>query len=127
MLKLSFNNLGDEGLKEWAAAIMPSRQHDSAAPALTRLELAANGITDAGIDALKKILVRAGSSLEYLELSGNKLGDAGVRALSDVLAAPDVVPALTLVGLHANGIGDEGAAFLAANVLPKSVIAYLGQ
>ena len=93
----------------------------AAAATLTRLELAANGITVTGAETLGGAL--SGSAVAYLELSGNAIGDPGVYRLGDCLRGP----ALTLVGLHANWIGDEGAAHLAAALhAPSSALRYVG-
>ena len=79
-LDLSHNELGDDG-----AALLADAVLRAAAPSLTALSVAANGIRAAGAAALAASL-DSNATLRYLDLGANDLGDDGARALADALA-----------------------------------------
>jgi uncharacterized protein (TIGR02996 family) len=106
VLALTGMNLGDE-----AITVFASETH----PALQRLYLARNELTDEGLAAL------AGSSglaaLRVLCLGGNEISDEGVAAL----AAAKHLANLTILELNRTGVSDEGAEALARSKTLRSL------
>lgn len=81
-------------------------------PSLERVELAMNGIGDAGIDALCDGLGRGAlPSLRLLGLGGNCFGPQGAEALAAALRR-GAMPKLEMLGLQGNPIGSQGVAAL---------------
>ena len=101
ILDLSYNNLGDFGLKALAPYLSPELQE---------LYLNDNGIGVYGVEALK-----LPATLQVLELRYNTLGDSGMQAL-----APKLPAALQHLDLSYNDIGNEGvkvfASYMPANI-----------
>ena len=117
----------------------------AAAATLTRLELAANGITVTGAETLGG--APSGSAVAYLELSGNAIGDPGVyrpaitgrRSRSSVARQldwrrgrrpprrrpPRAVVGVPYVGLNKNRVGDGAAVLAAALGAKRSAVATL--
>lgn len=102
ILKLGFNNLGDEGLITLASGIAV---HGT----LASLDLGFNNIGDQGCVALASAISSTRGTLRTLYLSGNSITDAGARALADIVRFSRGLRQLHLTG---NCIGPEGARVL---------------
>lgn len=128
------NEFGPDGATSFAAALGSPSAH------ITELDLASNGIGDAGASAIGKALVKS-PSLVMLSLEGNKigadgcdtfvdglmantklerlnfrlnlLGSAGVTAIAEGIAA-NPESALLSLDLFGNSVGDSGAVALAS-------------
>ncbi|XDV33176.1 hypothetical protein PO909_003708, partial [Leuciscus waleckii] len=78
-LHLSYNNIGDSGVKLFSAVL--ANPH-------CKLEilglLSECGVTDEGCAALASALRSNPSHLRQLNLSGNNIGDSGVKLLKDL-------------------------------------------
>ncbi|XP_067222379.1 NACHT, LRR and PYD domains-containing protein 12-like isoform X2 [Chanodichthys erythropterus] len=81
-LKLSYNNLGDTGVK------LLSNGLENPHCKLEELWLYICGVTDEGCIALASALKSNPSHLRKLDLAGNKLGDSGMKLLSDLKDDP---------------------------------------
>ena len=104
-LNLSFNNIGDEGVKQLSNVLENHSQ-------LSSLSLGGNNITDEGVKQLSNLLVN--SQLSSLHLGENNITDEGVKQLSNVLV--HVNSQLSSLNLGGNNITDEGVRQL-GNVL----------
>jgi Ran GTPase-activating protein (RanGAP) involved in mRNA processing and transport len=84
-LDVSWNLIHNSGCMELAATML-----DGPDAILTRLNLASNGIGDAGACGIAQALVSRGStrSLRELNLIGNQIGDVGAAALANAIASP---------------------------------------
>ena len=80
-LSLSFNNIGDKGVKALVDACA-----GGALPSLQTLTLAVNYIGDAGLTALADACA-SGTSLKVLDLRLNHIGDNGMKALAATCAS----------------------------------------
>jgi len=98
ILKLGFNNLGDEGLITLASGIAV---HGT----LSSLDLGFNNIGDPGCIALASAISSSRGTLRTLYLSGNSITDAGARSLADIVRYSRGLRQLHLTG---NSIGPEG-------------------
>ncbi|XP_058632592.1 NACHT, LRR and PYD domains-containing protein 12-like isoform X3 [Onychostoma macrolepis] len=104
-LDLSWNNLGDAGLKLISDGLKDPRCK------LEKLTLSDCGVTDEGCAALSSAL-RSNSHLRELDLSENELGDAGLTLISDGLKDPRCK--LEKLTLSDCGVTDEGCAALSS-------------
>ncbi|XP_072891976.1 uncharacterized protein [Hemitrygon akajei] len=77
-LDLSYNKLGDSGVKQLSAALRNPECK------IRKLKLAMVDLTDSGAEDLVSVL-STNTSLTELDLSRNKLGDSGVKKLSAAL------------------------------------------
>jgi Ran GTPase-activating protein (RanGAP) involved in mRNA processing and transport len=95
-LDVSWNLIHNSGCMELAAAML-----DGPDSILTRLNLASNGIGDAGACAISQALVSRGStrSLRELNLIGNQIGDVGAAALATAIASSHCPELYQLHGL----------------------------
>lgn len=101
ILKLGYNNLGDEGVITLASGI-------AAHKALTSLDLGFNNVGDEGCRALAAALQSsscASGTLHTLYLAGNAFGEEGAKAIADVIGRGCSIERLHLTG---NRIGPEG-------------------
>ncbi|XP_072133239.1 NACHT, LRR and PYD domains-containing protein 3-like [Mobula birostris] len=101
-LNLSYNKLGDSGVKLVSAALRNPECK------IQTLELYRVGLTDSGAEDLVSAL-STNSSLTGLELSYNELGDSGVKLVSAALRNPECkIQKLWLwgVGLTDSGVED---------------------
>ncbi|KAK2832615.1 hypothetical protein Q7C36_016077 [Tachysurus vachellii] len=103
-LDLSFNKLGDSGVKNLSAVL--ENPHCK----LDTLKLCDCGVSDKGCAALTSAMRSNPSHLRELDLSSNKLGDSGVKSLSAVLENPHCK--LETLRLCYCGVTDEGCAAL---------------
>ncbi|XP_067307550.1 NACHT, LRR and PYD domains-containing protein 3-like [Pseudorasbora parva] len=105
-LDLSYNNLGDSGVKLLSAGL--ENPHCK----LEELGLWDCSVTDEGCAALASALRSNPSHLTQLDLSGNDIGDSGVKLLSAVLENPRCK--MERLWLIYCGVTDEGCAALAS-------------
>jgi len=82
-IDLGFNNIGDEGCEALCSAIN--------AP-LDTLYLAGNLIRDRGADAIARALEQNTCQLRKLYLTGNHLGPMGVQAICDAISRAELRP-----------------------------------
>jgi uncharacterized protein (TIGR02996 family) len=107
VLSLDANGLGDAGAEAFVAAA------GTALPQLTRLHLAKNELTEAGVATLAAS--PALGKLARLSLGHNSVGDAGAVALASSLTLRN----LRVLDLTHASVGAEGALALAASKLPR--------
>lgn len=101
VLKLGYNNLGDEGVETLASGI-------AAHKALASLDLGFNNVGDRGCRALSSALLSSSCSsgtLHTLYLAGNTLGEDGALAIAEVIRRGSSIKRLHLTG---NRIGPDG-------------------
>ena len=101
VLKLGYNNLGDEGVETLAAGI-------AAHTALASLDLGFNNIGDQGCRALSSALISSSclsGTLHTLYLAGNVFGEDGARAISEVIRKGSSLKRLHLTGNRIGSIG----------------------
>ncbi|XP_059817124.1 NACHT, LRR and PYD domains-containing protein 3-like isoform X2 [Hypanus sabinus] len=99
-LDLSYNKLGDSGVKLVSAALRNPECK------IQRLWLGDVGLTDSGAEDLASAL-STNPSLTELDLSDNKLGDSGVKLVSAALRNPECK--IQRLGLWDVGLTDSGA------------------
>ncbi|XP_051741040.1 ribonuclease inhibitor-like isoform X2 [Ctenopharyngodon idella] len=105
-LDLSFNNLGESGLK-----IISDGLKDPNCT-LNTLKLYRCEVTDEGCGYLASALRLNPSHLRELDLSGNNLGESGLKIISDLLKDPNCT--LNTLKLCSCGVTDEGCGYLAS-------------
>ena len=110
VLKLSYNNLGDEGAEVIASGFVVLSEHHKN---LSVLDLGFNGIGDDGCAALAFYAVAGNHTLRVLCLSGNNIGERGTLSLSGAMLHGC---SLTSLHLSANCIGARGIQALARAV-----------
>ncbi|XP_072132887.1 NACHT, LRR and PYD domains-containing protein 3-like [Mobula birostris] len=98
-LRLSFNELGDSGVKLVSAALRNPECK------IQKLWLDNVGLTDSGVEDLASALSTK-PSLTELDLSDNKLGDSGVKLVSAALRNPECK--IQKLGLNNVGLTDSG-------------------
>ena len=82
-LRLSGNQIGDDGMKAFSAAIA-----SGALGGLKELYLNHNEIGSEGMIAFSSAIASGAlAKLEFLQLDYNKIGDAGMSAFSDAIAS----------------------------------------
>lgn len=123
-LDLSYNDIGDDGCLELARNLVPivdssssnnNNNASSSSPVLLQtLKLAGNGIQDAGLAELIKVLPRL-VNLQTMDLSHNKLANGAAKQLSSVLRK---CHGLETLDLSFNQIGDGGCVSLVEALLP---------
>jgi Ran GTPase-activating protein (RanGAP) involved in mRNA processing and transport len=105
ILKLGYNNFGDEGINTLAVGISAHR-------ALGSLDLGFNQVGDEGIRSLAAALF--GSALHTLYLAGNHMGEEGAMALADGIRRGCAVTKLHLTG---NRLGPDGVKAITEAIL----------
>lgn len=113
VLKLSYNNLGDEGAIIIAQAMVQDGvQHKS----LSLLDLGFNGIGDKGCAALALQAVAGNLTLQKLYLAGNQIREEGAIAIAGA-----ILHGCGLVSLHvtANKLGPVGIKALAGAIAER--------
>ena len=126
VLKLSYNNLRDEGTAILASAMgrmkeeSPNESMDGDKnmyprtrklvhhPSLSVLDLGFNNIGDTGCASLATLVIAGNSNLETLYLSGNNIRGPGAMALAAAIAKGDSHCGLSTLHLTANRIGVFG-------------------
>ncbi|XP_059816496.1 NACHT, LRR and PYD domains-containing protein 3-like [Hypanus sabinus] len=118
-LSLSYNKLGDSGVKLVSAALRNPECK------IQKLELYDVGLTGSGAEDLVSAL-STNTSLTELDLSDNKLGDSGVKLVSAALRNPECK--IQRLGLSHVGLTDSGAEDLvsALSTNPSLTELYLG-
>jgi Ran GTPase-activating protein (RanGAP) involved in mRNA processing and transport len=110
-LKLSYNQLGDEGCKIIAPAI---RRHQS----LKILDLGFNQIGDIGCEAIS-LSLKDNSTLETLYLGGNLIREHGAKCLALAIKNDSK---LSCLHLTANDIGPRGVTALANAIAERNLV-----
>lgn len=108
-LDLSYNSIGDHGIKHLASLIGNSL--------LTITSLAGNEIGDEGAKYLAEAISKISTAI-VLDLSYNEIGDEGAKYLAEVVS--EVSTAITL-NLDSNHIGNIGAKYFAFAIKKASV------
>jgi Ran GTPase-activating protein (RanGAP) involved in mRNA processing and transport len=107
VLKLSYNDLGDEGAAIIASGfVVGSGHHEN----LSVLDLGFNGIGNDGCAALSLHAIAGNPTLRVLYLSGNNIGEEGTLSLSGAMLHGC---SLTTLHMSANNIGSIGIQALA--------------
>ncbi len=113
VLKLSYNNLGDEGAANIAhALVQDGEQHKS----LSLLDLGFNGIGDNGCAALALHAIARNLTLQKLYLAGNQIHEEGAVAIAGA-----ILRGCGLISLHlnANKLGPVGIKALAGAIAER--------
>jgi Ran GTPase-activating protein (RanGAP) involved in mRNA processing and transport len=103
VLKLGYNDLGNEGTSILAAAIQ--RQEGGHHPSLSTIDLGFNGIGNAGGEALAVHVLAGNYQIRTLYLSGNSVGPSGAIAIAGAVLHGT---GLSCLHLYANPIGTIG-------------------
>ena len=114
-LRLSYNNINDEGIKHLANALKENNT-------LEVLDLGSNNIGDEGAKCLADMLV-ANKSLQSIGLGDNNIGDEGAKCIADMLA---VNKTLQWISLANNNISDKGAESIAASLVVNTMYEMYG-
>jgi Ran GTPase-activating protein (RanGAP) involved in mRNA processing and transport len=88
-LDLGFNNFGDEGCKSLAVAMQQACQTNNHTGTIRTLYLAGNSIGEDGAIALADC-IRQGSCLKKLYLTGNRLGADGIKAITEAIVEDEL-------------------------------------
>ncbi|XP_072892074.1 uncharacterized protein [Hemitrygon akajei] len=115
-LDLSYNKLGDSGVKLVSAALRNPECK------IQKLGLMDVGLTDSGAEDLVSAL-STNSSLTLLNLSNNELGDSGVKLVSVALRNPECK--IQNLWLYNVGLKDSGAEDLASALSTNSSLTVL--
>ncbi|XP_072891835.1 NACHT, LRR and PYD domains-containing protein 3-like [Hemitrygon akajei] len=115
-LDLSYNKLGDSGVKLVSAALRNPECK------IQKLGLMDVGLTDSGAEDLVSAL-STNSSLTLLNLSNNELGDSGVKLVSVALRNPECK--IQNLWLYNVGLKDSGAEDLASAFSTNSSLTVL--
>lgn len=110
VLKLSYNDLGDEGAKVIADALFENGSHH---PTLSVLDLGFNGIGDEGCEALAVKVVAGNFHLRTLYLSGNCIRDKGAMSIAGAILHGTGV---SVLHISANTIGSMGLKTIAGAI-----------
>ncbi|KAG1930533.1 NACHT, LRR and PYD domains-containing protein [Pimephales promelas] len=114
-LDLSWNNLGNTGVKHLCAVLKDSPVK------LERLRLRSSDMTDEGCSDVSSALTSNPSHLRELDLSGNELGDSGVKNLSDLLMNPQ----FKLEKLHLSSCGITDVSSLTQSLTDSKALQFL--
>ncbi|XP_039505908.1 NACHT, LRR and PYD domains-containing protein 12-like isoform X4 [Pimephales promelas] len=114
-LDLSWNNLGNTGVKHLCAVLKDSPVK------LERLRLRYCYMTDEGCSDVSSALTSNPSHLRELDLSGNELGDSGVKNLSDLLMNPQ----FKLEKLHLSSCGITDVSSLTQSLTDSKALQFL--
>lgn len=117
-------NLGDAGAHGLLAPLTAAQSDSSHKCRLRALDLADNGIGEAGAVAVSKFLAEHLDVLEDLRLGHNPLGDAGAEAVAAAATNPlgkKRASALRVLGLRACDVGPVGARAVLVAVVAHSL------
>jgi len=117
-------NLGDAGAHGLLAPLTAAQSDSSHRCRLRALDLADNGIGEAGAVAVSKFLAEHLDVLEDLRLGHNPLGDAGAEAVAAAATNPlgkKRASALRVLGLRACDVGPVGARAVLVAVVAHSL------
>ena len=109
VLRLSYNELGDQGAALISEAIFQNNQHHQ----LSVLDLAFNSIGDEGCGALAVHVLAGNYNLQTLCLSGNTFGEKGALAIAGGILHGN---GLRAIHLTANHVGPNGMKAIAGAI-----------
>jgi len=109
VLKLAYNDLGDEGVAIIASALLRDGKHHQ----LSVLDLGFNSIGDKGCGALAVNCLAGNYNLQTLYLSGNQIGEKGALSLAGAILHGT---GLQILHLSANSIGPSGMKAIAGAI-----------
>eukprot|EP00977_Amphora_coffeiformis_P014716 scaffold4201_cov178-Amphora_coffeaeformis.AAC.11 len=110
VVKLSYNDLRDEGVKAIAEGISANGKHH---PSLSTLDLGFNSIGDVGCEVLAVHALAGNYVLETLYLSGNRIQEKGAMSIAGAILHGS---ALSQLHLTANSIRSSGLKALAGAI-----------
>lgn len=108
-MKLSYNNLGDEGAAIIASSLIDGNRHHQ----LSVLDLGFNNIGDVGCGYLAVNCVAGNYNLQTLYLTGNQIGEKGALSIAGAILHGS---ALHCLYLSANEIGPMGMKTIAGAI-----------
>ena len=109
VLKLSYNNLGDDGVAAIASALF----HDGKHHQLSVLDLGFNSIGDKGIGSLAVLGLAGNYNIQKLFLSGNQITENGAQSLAGAMLHGTGLRSLHLA---VNNIGSSGLKAIAGAI-----------
>lgn len=109
VLKLSYNNLGDDGVAMIASALLHDGQHHQ----LSVLDLGFNSIGDKGIGSLAVLCLAGNYNMQKLYLSGNQMTEKGALSLAGAILHGTGLRSLYL---SVNSIGSSGLKAIAGAI-----------
>lgn len=110
VLKLCYNNLGDEGTAIIASALLDNNRHHH----LSVLDLGFNAIGDIGCGYLAVNCLAGNYNLQSIFLSGNKIGEKGALSIAGAILHGSN---LQQIYLSANEIGPVGIKTIAGAIV----------
>jgi Ran GTPase-activating protein (RanGAP) involved in mRNA processing and transport len=117
VLKLSYNELGDEGAAIIASALqLPDGTHHGH---LSVLDLGFNSIGDRGCEALAVHGLAGNYNLQTLYLSGNQIGEKGALSIAGAILHGS---ALLNLYLSANNVGPIGMQAIAGAIAKNDIL-----
>lgn len=111
VLRLCYNELGDEGVTIVASALEHNGEHH---PKLSVLDIGFNDVGDSGCTAVALKCVAGNYSLQTLFLSGNNIGVSGALSLAGAIMHGS---GLTNLHLTANKVGCTGMKAIASAIV----------
>ena len=120
VLKLGYNELGDEGASIISSAIIGNGSHHQK---LSVLDLEFNAIGDAGCEALSVNCVAGNYTLQTLCLSGNRIGEKGALSIAGAILHGSGLQSLHLT---LNEIGSTGMRAIAGAIAKNDERAHSG-
>jgi Ran GTPase-activating protein (RanGAP) involved in mRNA processing and transport len=115
VLKLSYNDLGDDGTLVLATAVFHNGQHHQN---LSVIDLGFNSIYDSGAEALAIHVLAGNPNIKVLYLSGNQIGEKGALAIAGAIMHGT---ALSCLHLSANRVGPVGIKAIVGSIAKNDI------